>query len=297
MKPERFDPGSDPARGRIDEIMNRIAHYEKERANGEEIDLDKLREEGVLSQDDLDFLEENGVRFKLPEELDLLSWRIDEILGKIRRYQEERTNGRAAELDELRAQGILSPEDLEFLQTKKIKYKPHASGSPHAGDMFEIPTAKGCMFTGPGGPEPPHWRIELKNLPVVIERYLKNPEVNGDVVPFGIHLSEYDGIGLAPGFLMFNFRDERYRSLVPAIKQICEEHGLKPIQDSPDLQRSYILSYLAPKEPGQIVSVMMDILTRAFGLSDTDKVIYQSFISASEDPPSKYRTEPSGSQS
>src|SRR2546430_17274376 len=78
--------------------------------------------------------------------------RLHEILKKISVYQHSLHGGRAVELDELRSEGILSPDDLDFMSAHAVTYKPHRLSDYHASDMLHMPTKQGCVFLGPCGP-------------------------------------------------------------------------------------------------------------------------------------------------
>lgn len=198
--------------------------------------------------------------------------RVQEIFSKIMGYQAAHEN-LAVELDVLIGAGVLTAEDRDFLEAHAIDYKPHALTDYHAMDMFHVPTEEGCIFIGPGGPPLPKHTARLPELAAVIERVLRLP-LPADDLMLHIEFTPEDGVGIASGLLVFILHRPEWRTHAAAVKEIAQEHGLAPFQDSPDIQGNYLLSFTLAVDPSVLARIEIDLLRRGLGLTDEEPITY-----------------------
>jgi hypothetical protein len=202
--------------------------------------------------------------------------KLHEILAKIFAYQRSLLpEDRPVELDELERQKILSPEDIEFMSTHSVVYKPHKLFSYHAMDTFQMPTEDGgCVFTGISvkGLEKKH-RTPLRDFGAVIERFLQIPRPEDELL---LHVElepETDGMAVAPGLIIVNFRTDSWKGRLPTIRQVALELGLEPFQDE-EKQGSHGLTYKVPKDAVNTSTIFVALLSRGCGFADDSEIVY-----------------------
>jgi hypothetical protein len=201
--------------------------------------------------------------------------KLNEILMKITAYQRSLSDGRAVELDELKRQGILSSADIDFMSTHSVTYKPHRVSDYHAMNMLHMPTPDGgCVFVGPSGPPLCKRRTQMREFPAVVQNFLKIPRPEDELL-LHIQFGEYDGVGVSPKMLAFNFQSKTWRKRLPAIRSAAAELGLHPFQDEV-VQIYHMLTFNAPSEPDKIAAAFVALLSRGCGLTDESEVLYSA---------------------
>lgn len=197
--------------------------------------------------------------------------RVHQILGAIVVWQYSHP-GEVASLKRLIESGAVTSEDLEFLKEQGIKYTPNAPGEYHGGSMFEVPAADGCHLIGTAGPELPVRSARLFQLGEVIERLLQLPRPPVESLLM-VELSPEDGVGIAPGFLVFTLQRPEWRSAASAIKGLALEHGLHH-ERADDFGRC-VLTYQPPADPSTMARATVDLLRRGLNLKWDDEIAYR----------------------
>jgi hypothetical protein len=201
--------------------------------------------------------------------------RIHQLLAKINAYQHSLRNDRAVELDELQREGVLEPDDIEFLKSNSVTYKPHRISDYHALDMFHMPTSDGgCVFIGPSGPAPKKRRARLRNFQAIVESFLQLARPRDELL-MHIEFSEYDGMSVAPEMICFIFRSTHWRERLAGIRAVVAECGLRPVQDEV-LQGNHILSAATCVDSARTAIATVALLSRSCGFADRDKIIYSA---------------------
>jgi hypothetical protein len=213
----------------------------------------------------------------MPEPEDIFSadhQRMQDILIKITVYQRTLTDGRAVELNELQRLGILSSEDIDFMSTHSVTYKPHRVSDYHAMDMLHMPTENGCVFIGPGGPPAKERRIRLRDFRPIIQSFLKIPRPDDELL-LNISFAEYDGVGVGPEIICFNFKSDCWRERLPAIRSVAAELGFQPFQDEV-VQIYHTLTFSIPRDADRTSAAVVVLLSRGCGLTDESEVVYSA---------------------
>lgn len=200
--------------------------------------------------------------------------KLSEILGKILKYQNTLPDGRSVELDELKRERILSPEDLEFMSAHSVTYKPRKSFAYRRGGyVLKMTTENGYISSGLKG-EPLEHRSKLRNFPLIIERLFAIPE-SGDELLLLIKFPEDDWIGVLPGIIIFNIRSDSWRQRLPAIRATALELGFEPTQDY-ESQESHALIHHIPRDAASMSAAVTALLSRGCGFSDEAELTYSS---------------------
>ena len=209
--------------------------------------------------------------YKMPPDQE----RIFEILAKIVAYQHSLPDGRAVELDELKREGILAPNDIEFLSSNSVTYKPHRLSDFHALDTFHMPTAEGCcVFIGPSGPRLKKRRALLQDFQAIVESFLQLPRPRDELL-LHIEFSEHDGMGVAPDMICFNFRSPRWQEQLPAIRAVAAEFRIRPQQDEM-VQESYTLTFTIAADSVRTAEATVALLGRGCGFAEQAQVTYSA---------------------
>jgi hypothetical protein len=200
---------------------------------------------------------------------------LHEILMKIVIYQYSLPDRRAVELDELRRKRVLSPDDLEFLASHSVTYKPHPLSAYHGLDMLQMPTeGGGCVFVGPCGSELTKRSASVSALKAILESFLKLPRPRDELL-FHIELTEHDGIAVSPDMVTFNLRSPKWRERLPAIRCVAEEFGLKAFQDR-EVQGSWTLTFRGGSDAGKAAATAVALLVRGCGFSPDTNIAYSA---------------------
>ena len=206
-------------------------------------------------------------------EIPPLQEKLHEILAKIISYQHSLRTDRVVELEELSRKSVLSSEDIEFLKSHSVTYKPHKLSDYHAGDMLHMPTdGGGCVFMGPTGPPLKKRRAPLGSFEAIVEDFLRLPS---DELLLHIDSSEGVGMGVSPGFISFGLRSSEWRVRLPSIRRVATELGLQPWQDE-EVQGSWTLSYGVSANPAQAAAATVALLRRGCGFSDDTEITYSA---------------------
>jgi hypothetical protein len=201
--------------------------------------------------------------------------RLNEILMKISAYQRSLPDGRAVEIAELRSRGVLSSADIDFMSEHSVTYKPHRVSDYHALDMLHMPRADGgCVFIGPGGPPLLKRRTALREFQAVVNSFLKITRPEHELL-LHIDFGKYDGVGVSPKMIAFNFRSEIWRERLPAIRSVAIEFGLHPHQDE-IVQIYHTLTFGAPPNTDRTATVVVAMLSRGCGMTDESEIIYSA---------------------
>jgi hypothetical protein len=201
--------------------------------------------------------------------------RLNEILTRVLAYQHTLSDGRAVELDELRRENVLPPDDIEFLNSHSVTYKPHRLSDHHALDMFRMPLAEGgCVFLGPSGLPLVKHRAALRNFRPVVENFLRLP-LPQDELLLHIEFTERDGMAVAPEMIMFNFAGIQCREMLPAVRAVAMQLGLSPLQDEV-VQESHILTYRNCLDAVHTAAATVTLMSRGCGFADETEVVYSA---------------------
>lgn len=201
--------------------------------------------------------------------------RIGEILMKVVQYQKSLSDDRAVELDELKREGVLGSDDIEFLKANSVTYKPHRRSAYHALDMFHMPTPDGgCVFIGPKGPPLIKRRARLKDFGPILETFLRLPRPRDELL-LHIQFSKHDGMAVSPEGIHFTLQTAGWRERLPAIRSVAAEFGLQPYQDE-EVQCSWSLSFRTPEDSSRISAATVALLSRGCGFADDEKINYSA---------------------
>jgi hypothetical protein len=196
------------------------------------------------------------------------------IFRKILNYLTSLPDGRAVELDELKREHILSPEDLEFMSSQSVTYKPRKMSAYKRGQyVLQMDTGHGYVALGLGG-EPTKRRTPLRDFPAVIQRLFEVSESN-DEINLMIHFLEHEWMSMFPGNLMFSFKSPLWRERVPAIRGVASDLGLEPSHDY-ETERSHTIVYPIPSDAAGVSAGVIAILSRGCGLADDSEIVYSS---------------------
>lgn len=201
--------------------------------------------------------------------------RLGEILMKVVAYQRSLSDGRAVELEELRDKGILSADDLAFLSTHSVTYKPHRVSDFHALDMFHMPTeGGGCVFIGPSGPPLTKRHAPLSAFAAIVESFLRLPRPQEELL-LHIEFTDDDGMGVAPELITFTLSSADWRQRLPAIRKVAAEFGFHPFQDE-ESQSKWILTFNVTPEPAHTAAAVVALLGGACEFTDDREVTYSA---------------------
>jgi len=196
------------------------------------------------------------------------------ILTKITAYQHSFSDGRAVELEELKRKRVLSPEDIEFMSSHSVTYKPHRVSDYHAVDMLHMPTDGGCVFVGPGGPPLRKRRGRMAEFESLVVRFLKILRP-ADELLLHIEFSQDDGMGIAPEMICFNFKSATWLERLQFIRSVAAGFDLHPLQDE-EIQAGHTLTYCIPPDPARTAEVAVALLSQGCGLAEEAEIIYSA---------------------
>jgi hypothetical protein len=209
--------------------------------------------------------------FKMPPEQE----RLNKILMKVVAHQHSLPDGRAVELEELEREGILSPDDMAFLNAHSVTYKPHRVSDFHALDMFHMPTDDGgCVFFGPVGPPPTKRSAPLGAFASVVDSFLRLPRPQDELL-LHIEFAEHNGMGVAPEIICFNLRGADWRQRLPAIRSVAAEFGFSPFQDE-EVQSSWSLTYRIAADAAHTAAAVVALLSRGCGFNSETEITYSA---------------------
>jgi hypothetical protein len=203
-----------------------------------------------------------------PQELQ----RLQQMLTQVMIYQSTLPDGRAVELDELAREGVLSPDDLSFLTTHSVTYKPYRVSAPNALDMFHLPTPDGCVFIGPQGPLLTRRSTPLAAFAPIVENFLNLPAPR-DHHLLVIDFTGDDGMGIAPEMISFTLRSPEWRQRLPAIRCIAAEFGFHPFQDA-EVQQNWLLTFRTPLNAAHSTAAVIALLHRGCGFTHDTEITY-----------------------
>jgi hypothetical protein len=203
--------------------------------------------------------------------------RLSDLLMKVLVYQYSLPDGRAVELEELQREGVFGPEEIKFMRSHSVTYKPHRLPDFHGMDMFHMPTEGGCVFMGPPGAPLKKRGIALRHFGRVVEDFLRLPRPDDDLL---LHVEfekeEEDGMGVARESICFTFGSEGARERLPRIREVAAGLGLRTTQDE-DIQRSWILSFGVPwTEAERTSAAVVALLRQGCGFVEEAEVIYSA---------------------
>jgi hypothetical protein len=209
--------------------------------------------------------------FKIP----LQQERLREILRKVVTYQYSLPDGRAVELEELECQGILSTDDMAFLTTASVTYKPHRVSDFHALDMFHMPTdGGGCVFIGPSGPSLIKRGAPLGIFASVVDSFLRLPRPQDELL-LHIEFTEHDGMAVAAEMICFNLRGADWKQRLPAIRNVAAEFGIHPFQDE-EILGSWLLTFRITPDAAHTAAAVVALLSRGCGFTDNTEITYSA---------------------
>lgn len=202
--------------------------------------------------------------------------KLHEILGKIVAYQRSLPEDRAVEFEELEKANVLSPDDLEFMSAHSVTYRPHKLSSFHAMNTLHMPLKNGgCVFTGVSlASVQKRHRTTLRDFRLVIDKILELPRPEEELL---VHIqmeAETDGMAVAPGMIMVNFKSAHWRKRLPTIREVASALGLEPFPGSDD--GKHILTYLTPRDTKRTVAAVEALLSRGCGLDEESEVVYMA---------------------
>ena len=200
--------------------------------------------------------------------------KLGEILGKIVAFQRSLPDDRPIELDELVREGVLSPEDIDFMSANEVKYKPHRRSDYHTMDMLQMKTGSGCLFTGPAGAPSTNRRARLSEFQSIVHNFLLIPRPKDELL-LHIQLAQNDGMGVSPGFLSFTLRSDKWRARLDFIRAAATELGVSSFQDN-EVQGRSALSYRTSVNAEEQAAVVMALLGRGCGLTDNAEIVYSA---------------------
>jgi hypothetical protein len=232
---------------------------------GGELDFQELEKKGILTREEVKFLAASlKEQMNWDEPSSDPNERIVQISMKVTIYQQSLPKDRAVPLDELVKEGALSAEDIEFMESHTVTYKPHRLADYHANDMFHMPTSDGgCVFIGPGGPELKKRKYAVEGFHKVMEDFLRLP--NPDLL---MHIEVAEGVscGLSPNLFGLIFRPAVRQETLSRVREVAAELGLVPCDDR-EVQGSWIVGFKMPDNPSEAAAVAFALLTRGCGLS------------------------------
>ncbi len=200
--------------------------------------------------------------------------RLQQILTQVMIYQSTLPDGRAVELDELAREGVLSPDDLSFLTSHSVTYKPYRVSAPNALYMFHLPTSDGCVFFSPQGPLLTRRSTPLATFAPIVADFLNLPAPQ-DHHLLVIDFTGDDGMGIAPEMICFTLRSAEWRQRLPAIRSIAAEFGFHPFQDA-EVQQNWLLTFRTPLNAAHNTTAVIALLHRGCGFTDDTEITYSS---------------------
>jgi hypothetical protein len=208
---------------------------------------------------------------EIPPEIEHLS----EILGKILTYQYTLPEDRPVGLEELEHEAVLSSDDLDFLASRSVIYKPHRLSDPDSGDMFLLHYEDGsCTFYGPTGPPLIKRQVSLAQFTTIVENFLKLPKPPDELL-LHIEFTEHDGMGVAPTLICFNLRSPEWREHLPALRNVAAEFGFQPFQDN-EVQGSWCLTFRIPSDAAHTTTAVIALLQSACNFTNETQITYSA---------------------
>jgi uncharacterized repeat protein (TIGR04138 family) len=197
--------------------------------------------------------------------------KLHSILTKIISYQHLRANGAAVELEELKREKVLSPDELAFMVERGVVYKPYRTADYyHAGDMLQMPTKEGCVLVGPDGPKQKKRSALLRDFRAILESLLQLPS---EGLMIHVELSDRDGMGISPALIIFRFETERWKERLEFIREVGRQHELEALQDA-EVQCGWMLGFRHALAGTALADLAVALLGRGCGFEDQTEVNY-----------------------
>jgi hypothetical protein len=255
---------------RLERLMKIVAEYCDEHECG--FNVPNVVKEGLITESDAEFLRVNIPNPMTEEPSSDPTTRLGQLLGKVCCYQQMLAVDRAIEMDELVHEKVFDESDIEFIRANNVTYKPHRLGDYHAGDMFHMPTAEGCVFIGPTGPPLKPRRAAIKDLPPIIGAVLKLPDPD---LLLHIELPDCGGIALSPGSLLFTVQSDKDKGRAQAIRDTAGKHGFAPKDDYESSQGDRFLSFKVD-DNSTLASLTVIVLQSGCGLAADGEITYSA---------------------
>jgi uncharacterized repeat protein (TIGR04138 family) len=198
---------------------------------------------------------------------------LNEILQKIVVYQHSLPDGRAVEREELERCGILRPADIAFMKSHSVTYEP-ARRNSFRGASLTLPTLSGCTISMVGGPPLKKRMCPLRGFQQIVADFLKLPRAERELL-LHVEFSEFDGIGVSPRLIMFDFRGLRMQARLSAIREVAAERGLTLRHDR-KVEGRWSLSFVAPSGADNTASSVAALLRHGCGLDDETEITYSA---------------------
>jgi hypothetical protein len=255
-----------------DERLRRLFKILYEQTGGGEFDLADLVKRGVLTESDADFLRTNLPNPATEEPSPDPTMRLGQLLTKINTYQRLLSVDRPVELNVLIRENVLNSDDIEFIKTHDVTYKPHRLADYHSMDMFHMPTeGGGCVFIGPGGPPLKKRTTALKDFQRIIESFLNLP--NPDLL-LHIEITEKDGAAVGAGILLFHFQSQDWKDRAEIVREAGGRVGVSAFQDY-EVQNHRSLSFKV-EESAALATLTVKVLQDGCGFNPESQITYSA---------------------